>query len=183
MSLSLNDIRQVRAEADCLASAEVVGAALDRIARDVAAKYADKNPLLICIMNGGLIVTAELMLRLDFPLEQDYMHASRYRGNTSGGEIKWVVEPAHELTGRAVLIVDDILDEGHTLAAIVDHCRQAGAASVESIVLVEKLHDRKHGIEADYVGLQVEDRYVFGYGMDYKGFLRNAPGIFAVKGL
>lgn len=181
MSISLNHIRQVRAEADCLATAEEVEAALDSIADAVTARYHDKNPLVICVMNGGLIATGSLMLRLDFPLEQDYMHASRYRGETTGGEINWVVKPEHALGGRAVLIIDDILDEGYTLAAIVGHCKATGAASVETIALVEKLHDRKHGIQADYVGLQVEDRYVFGYGMDYKGYLRNARGIFAVK--
>jgi hypoxanthine phosphoribosyltransferase len=181
MSVSLDHIRQVRAEAVCLATRQDVEAALDTMAQAITARYLDRNPLLICVMNGGLVATGCLMLRLDFPLEQDYMHASRYRGNTTGGDIRWVVEPVHALAGRAVLIVDDILDEGYTLAAIVEHCRQAGAASVETVVLVEKLHERKHGIRADYVGLQVEDRYVFGYGMDYKGFLRNAPGIFAVR--
>jgi len=134
-------------------------------------------------MNGGLITTAELMLRMDFPLEQDYMHASRYRGDTSGGAIHWVVEPKHALKDRVVIIVDDILDEGYTLAAIVEHCKSQQATCVETVVLVEKLHERKQGIQATYVGLQVEDRYVFGYGMDYKGYLRNAPGIFAVKGM
>ena len=173
----------MRAEADCLYTAEQTEAALDNIAKALTAKYQDKNPLIICVMNGGLIVTAGLMLRLDFPLEQDYMHASRYRGKTQGGELKWVVEASHPLRDRHVIIVDDILDEGYTLAAIVEHCHQVGAHSVESVVLVEKLHDRKHGIKADYVGLQTGDRYLFGYGMDYKGFLRNAPGIFAVKGM
>lgn len=183
MSISPEHIRQVYAEADCLFNKAEVEVALDRMGAELSTAYADRNPLLICVMNGGLIVTSELMLRLDFPLEQDYIHASRYRGETSGGAIHWVVEPEHDLSGRAVLIIDDILDEGYTLAAIVEHCRGAGAASVESVALVEKLHSRKQGIQADYVGLQVEDRYVFGYGMDYKGFLRNAPGIYAVKGL
>lgn len=181
MKYSLKHIKQVRAEAECLVSESEVEAALDRLADAVGKKYQERNPLLICVMNGGLIVAGSLMRRLDFPLEQDYMHASRYRGETSGGEINWVVEPKHSLQGRDVLIVDDILDEGYTLAAIVEHCQAAGAAVVETIVLVEKLHDRKQGIKADYVGLQVEDRYVFGYGMDYKGYLRNAPGIFALK--
>lgn len=182
MSLSLSHIRQVRNEADCLANAQTVEDALDRMAHSLEEKYRERNPLMICVMNGGLIVTGKLMLRLDIPLEQDYMHASRYRGDTAGGEMQWLVEPETSLQGRDVLIVDDILDEGYTLAAIVEHCRKAGAAQVETVVLVEKMHDRKHGIQADYVGLQVEDRYVFGYGMDYKGYLRNAPGIFAVKG-
>lgn len=180
--IPLEHIRQVRREADCLCSKADVDAAFDRMANAITARYRDSNPLLICIMTGGVIATSELMLRLDFPLELDYLHASRYRGATTGGDIQWLVEPRHALKDRVLLIIDDILDEGHTLAAIVEHCRAAGARSVETAVLVEKLHTRKHGIQADYVGLQVEDRYVFGYGMDYKGYLRNAPGIFAVKG-
>ncbi|MDT8384860.1 MAG: hypoxanthine-guanine phosphoribosyltransferase [Gammaproteobacteria bacterium] len=183
MSVTQQHIRQVRAEADCLFNAEQVETALDRMAENISDKHSDNNPLVLCVMNGGLIVTGCLLLRLDFPLEQDYLHATRYRGATQGGDIKWLVEPAHSLKGRHVLVIDDILDEGYTLAAIVEHCREAGALSVETVVLVEKLHDRKQGIQADYIGLQVADRYVFGFGMDYKGFLRNAAGIFAVKGM
>jgi len=179
----LAEIRRVRAEADCLYTAAQVEAALDRLAAQLTARYEDRNPLVLCVMNGGLITTAGLLQRMDFPLQVDYLHATRYRGGTRGGELHWLREPGHALAGRALIIVDDILDEGHTLAAIVDHCRAQGAASVESVALVEKEHRRKQGIEADYVGLVVEDRYVFGYGMDYKDYLRNAPGIFAVKGL
>jgi hypoxanthine phosphoribosyltransferase len=183
MSVSQKHIQQVRAEADCLFTAEQVGVALDDIAERISAKHRDNNPLVLCVMNGGLIVTAELMLRLDFPLEQDYLHATRYRGETTGGELRWLAEPKHSLKDRHVLVIDDILDEGYTLAAIAEHCQQAGAHSVETVALVEKSHDRKHGIKADYIGLEVEDRYLFGYGMDYKGYLRNAAGIFAVKGM
>ncbi len=183
MSVSPQHIQNVRDEADCLHSGADVETALDRMAAAITTEYHDRNPLLICVMNGGLIVTGGLMLRLDFPLEQDYLHATRYRGATQGGELHWTVEPKHALKDRDVLIVDDILDEGYTLAAIVEHCRQAGVRSVKTVVLVEKLHGRKHGIKADFIGLQVPDRYVFGYGMDYKGFLRNANGIFAVKGM
>ena len=183
MSVNQQHIQQVRAEADCLFTAEQVSSALDNMAEKISAKYRNTNPLVICVMNGGLIVTGELLLRLDFPLEQDYLHATRYRGETQDGELKWLAEPQHSLKDRHVLVVDDILDEGYTLAAIAKHCQQAGAASVETVALVEKLHDRKHGITADYIGLQVEDRYLFGYGMDYKGYLRNVAGIFAVKGM
>ena len=183
MTVSLQHIRQVRAEADCLYTAEQVSAALDELAKNITHKHQNNNLLVLCVMNGGLIATAELMLRLDFPLEQDYLHATRYRGETQGGELNWLVKSTHSLKDRHVLIVDDILDEGYTLAAIAEYCRQAGASSVETVALVEKMHERKEGIAADYVGLAVEDRYVFGYGMDYKGYLRNAPGIFAVKGM
>lgn len=183
MTVSLEHIRQVRTEADCLYSAEKVEIALDEMAAAITAEFHEKNPVVLCVMNGGLIVTGCLLRRLDFPLEQDYIHATRYRGRTQGGELHWVAEPQHSLKGRHVLVIDDILDEGHTLAAIVEHCCEAGAQTVETVVLVEKLHDRKHGIKADIIGIQAEDRYLFGYGMDYKGYLRNAPGIFAVRGM
>jgi len=177
----LDHIKQVRAEADCLVSVEQAEKALDKLALEITGRHKNNNPLIVCVMNGGLIVTGCLMSRLDFPLEQDYIHATRYRGETRGGELKWIVQPQHSITNRHVLIVDDILDEGYTLAAIVEYCRKLGAASVETLVLVEKQHKRKQGLRADYVGLELEDRYLFGYGMDYRGFLRNAPGIFAVK--
>jgi hypoxanthine phosphoribosyltransferase len=183
MSISPEYIRQVRAEADCLFTAEQVEAALAEVAQKITDKHRDNNPLVLCVMNGGLIVTGSLLLKLDFPLEQDYLHATRYRGETQGGALNWLAEPTHSLKDRHVLVIDDILDEGYTLAAIAEHCLGAGAKSVETVVLVEKRHDRKHGIQADYIGMQVEDRYLFGYGMDYKGYLRNAAGIFAVKGM
>lgn len=183
MSVTQEHILQVRAEADCLFTAQQVEAALDSMAKKITARHAENNPLVLCVMNGGLIVAGALLLKLDFPLEQDYLHATRYRGETQGGELKWMAEPMHTLKDRHVLVVDDILDEGYTLAAIARHCREAGAKSVETVVLVEKMHERKQGFQADYIGLQVEDRYLFGYGMDYKGYLRNAAGIFAVKGM
>lgn len=183
MPLSLDEIRRVRAEADCLYSAVEVEAALDRLAAELTAQHRDHVPLILCVMNGGLIATGSLLLRLDFPLEHDYLHATRYRGTTRGGALDWKAEPGIALRDRHVIVVDDILDEGYTLAAIVEHCQALGPKSLETVVLVEKLHDRKQGIQADYVGLQVEDRYLFGYGMDYKGYWRNAPGIYAVKGM
>jgi len=142
------------------------------------------DTLTLAVMLGGLIPAARLLDRLDFPLDVDYIHATRYRGEIRGTELQWRARPSAELRDRVVLIVDDILDEGLTLAGIVDYCRSAGAAEIYTAVLVDKQHDRKPAIQrADFTGLRVEDRYVFGYGMDYKGYLRNAPGIFAVKGL
>ena len=179
--ISLDHITKVRAEAECLTTVKQAEDALDEMASNISAKHENNNPLIICVMNGGLIVSGGLLSRFDFPLEQDYLHVSRYRDDTVGGELKWIVKPQHSLAGRHVLIVDDILDEGFTLAAIVEFCNLSGAKSTETTVLVEKDHNRKQGIKADYVGLKMVDRYLFGYGMDYKGYLRNAPGIFAVK--
>lgn len=183
MPITSDEAKQVLAEADCCYTQSQVQQSLDKMAVAITEVLQDRNPLVLCVLNGGLIVTSELLLRLQFPLNYDYIHATRYRGQTSGGELNWIAKSSYSLKDRHILIVDDILDEGLTLAALVKHCQQEGAASVHSAVLVQKLHERKHGsIEADFVGLDVEDRYVFGYGMDYKDYLRNVPGIYAVKG-
>jgi len=178
-----DEIRTVFAEADCLYDEHTVEHELDRLAAEISRHHADTLPVLLCVMTGALIPVAALLARLSIPLEVDYIHATRYRGDIRGGEVEWKAEPVIDLRGRDVIVVDDILDEGITLAAIVEYCQKAGASAVSTVVLVEKQHSRKNGITADYVGLQIEDRYVFGYGMDYKGYLRNARGIYAVKGL
>ena len=118
---------------------------------------------------------------LNFPLEFDYLHATRYRDQTSGGEIEWRVFPQDLLHGRTVLILDDILDEGHTLAAIRDRCLGFGAKGFYSAVLVEKLLDHPKPIAADFVGITLPNRYVFGCGMDVNGQWRNLPSIFAMR--
>jgi hypoxanthine phosphoribosyltransferase len=153
------------------------------MAGEIAQRIGAADPLLLCVMTGGLVPASELFTRLDFPLQLDYLHATRYQGTRGGAELKWVARPSQALRGRTVLVVDDILDEGLTLAAILAYCREQGAAAVYSAVLVEKLHQRKaSGLRADFVGVQVEDRYVFGYGMDYHGYWRNVRGIYAVAG-
>lgn len=177
---SLQEIRDVYARAERLYSSQDIAAAYDRMAAAITHSLADSNPLVIATMVGGLIPAGQLLPRLDFPLQMDYLHATRYRGETRGGELTWLVRPTHSLQDRVVLLIDDILDEGVTLAAICDACRAAGARQVYTAVLLNKLHTRKSGLEADFVGLDVEDRYVFGCGMDFKDYLRNVPGIYAV---
>ena len=185
MSLDLEEIKRARDEADCLADATTVEAALDRMAEAITARLADRNPLVYTVMNGGLILAGRILPRLPFPLEVAYLHATRYRSETTGGELFWKAKPEVSFIDREVLIIDDILDEGHTLAAIIDFCKHAGASAVHTAVLIDKTHDRKArpDLKADYVGLPCEDRFIFGYGMDYKGYWRNAAGIYAVKGL
>jgi len=179
----LHDIRQVRDQAERLYSQHQVEAALDRMAADITKAIGDSDPLLLCVMTGGLVAASELFTRLQFPVQLDYLHATRYQGTRGGSELKWITRPAQTLQGRSVLVVDDILDEGLTLAAILGYCREQGASAVYSAVLVEKLHQRKASdLRADFVGVQVEDRYVFGYGMDYHGYWRNLRGIYAVAG-
>jgi hypoxanthine phosphoribosyltransferase len=165
--------------ADLLYSTEQIEQALDRLALEITGRLSGEDPIVLSVLNGALIPTGHLLTRLNFPLRQDYVHTTRYRGSTSGAELEWIGQPSTSLKGEAVLIVDDILDEGITLAAIVQACRDAGARAVFTVVLVEKRHDRSNGYKADFVGLRVEDRYVFGFGMDYKGYLRNLPAIYA----
>jgi hypoxanthine phosphoribosyltransferase len=158
-----------------------IEAALDRMAAEIGREFENSNPVVLCVMNGGLIVTGHLLTRLTFPLQLDYIHVTRYRGRIRGGEIHWHKEPLIPLQGRAVLVIDDILDEGHTLAEILDHCRRSGAARAAAAVLVDKHHARRaSGARAEVVGLKVDDRYVFGFGMDYKDYLRNLPAIYAI---
>ena len=181
MAIDANIAQAVYEQADMLYSVQQVESALDRIASEITERIATSDPIVVCIMNGGLIAAGKLLPRLDFPLRVDYLHATRYHGQTSAGELNWIKKNHLELKGENILIIDDILDEGITLKAIAEFCHELGAASVLSAVVVEKLHQRSNGFKADFIGLQVEDRYVFGYGMDYKGYLRNAPGIFAVS--
>ncbi len=185
MTDTVAEMNQVMAEADCLINEQQVSAAIDNMAKDITDSLKDSNPLLFCVMNGGLILTGQLLPRLKFPVQAEYLHATRYRQETTGGILEWKLRPEADMIGRTVLIVDDILDEGTTLCAIGDYCLAHGASKVLTAVLVDKDHDRKAkpGLKADFTGLHVEDRFLFGYGMDYKGYWRNAPGIYAVKGL
>ncbi len=179
----LNEINQIKQNAVLLHDQQEIETALDAMAAAINTKLADSNPLVLCVINGGIIATGKLLPRLNFPLTLDSIHASRYRNATSGSDIHWLFTPTTPLQGRTVLIVDDILDEGYTLKAIIDWCRQQGAATVYSAVLADKDlgQDKLKPVAADFVGLSVANRYLFGYGMDYKGYLRNAAGIYACK--
>lgn len=149
------------------------------MAREIEAKLADSDPLLVCIMTGGVVPFGKLLPKLQFPFKTDFVHATRYRGQLRGGELHWRVGPAEDPRGRAVLLIDDILDEGDTLAGIETRYRSDGAQQVYKAVLVVKRRARSVEVPIEFKGVDVPDRYVFGYGMDYKGYLRNAPGIYA----
>lgn len=180
----LDEIKRVYIEADLLFSQTEVETAIDAMAYEITQDLSDKDPVLFSIMNGGLVIGGQLLTRLNFPLEAGYLHATRYRNTTSGQDLEWKVPPMIDFKDRPVLVIDDILDEGHTLAEVMQYCRNHGAATVDAAVLIDKTHDRKAtpDLKARYTGLRIPDRYIFGFGMDYKGYWRNAPGIFAVKG-
>jgi hypoxanthine phosphoribosyltransferase len=178
---TMAELQRVLEGAQLLHDAAALHQALDRMAAAITAELADKHPVVLCVLTGGIIPTGHLLTRLTFPLEIDYLHATRYRGATQGERVQWVCRPKTDLQDRTVLVVDDILDEGHTLADILAFCNAAGALQTYSAVLVEKRHERRaDAVTADFTGLHVEDRYVFGFGMDYKGHFRNLDGIYAV---
>lgn len=177
------EIQTILNNAECLYSFSEINEALDRMAKEITNKLQDKNPLILCVMTGALITTGHLVTRLHFPLEMDYIHATRYRGSTRGGDLHWLVEPRHSLKSRTVIVVDDIMDGGLTLAAIIDYCKQAEASEVYTAVMVSKNRKREPGVqfEPDFVGVKTEDKYLFGFGLDYEEYLRNVPGIYAVN--
>ncbi len=182
MKTTPEDAWRAYQDAECIHDKGTIQNALDGLATDITNRFAGTNPVCVCVLHGGLYTAAELISRLGFPLQQDYLHASRYRGQTTGGTLNWISRPQISLKDRHVLLIDDIHDEGMTLASIVSDCKDAGAAEVLSAVLVNKIHGRKQGTHADFSGLDVPDRYVFGCGMDYQGYLRNLPAVYALKG-
>lgn len=178
----IDEISKVYIEADLLCSENEVDQAIQQIASQIERDMAKLNPLVISVMNGALVFSGQLLPKLNFPLQVDYLHATRYRNHLEGKHLEWKAHCQNPITGRHVLLLDDILDEGVTLARIKDYCLEQQVASVRIAVLVNKEHERREeAIEADYIGLSVADRYVFGFGMDYKGYWRNAPGIYAIR--
>jgi hypoxanthine phosphoribosyltransferase len=175
------EAQQLLDHADCIASEEDVRAVLVRLADEIAHTLADEFPLVLAVMGGAVVFAGQLLPRLRFPLEFDYLHVTRYRGKTHGGEVEWRVLPGQNVVGRSVLVLDDILDEGETLAAVRNKLLSMGAARVWSAVLTNKDNGLDKPIQADFVGLDVPNRYVFGCGMDAYGLWRNLPAIYALK--
>jgi hypoxanthine phosphoribosyltransferase len=143
MAISPQQAHGVLANAERLYDRLQIKAALDTMSNCITRELESSDPIALCVMNGGLIVAGHLLTRLSFPLQLDYVHVTRYHGRTRGGEIHWYKKPVIPLKNRAVLVIDDILDEGHTLAEILSHCRIQGAKRITAAVLVDKRHDRK----------------------------------------
>lgn len=183
MEMTKDKYQEILEKAELIYDADQINAAMDEMGKQITARIGDKNPIILTVMTGALIFTGNLVLRFPFSLEMDYIHATRYRGTNRGGDLHWQVEPRINLKDRTILVVDDILDGGITMGAIMDYCQQAGAKEVLSAVLIDKKRVREPGIdfEPDFVGLTAENKYLFGYGLDYEEYLRNVPGIYAVN--
>lgn len=173
--------RDLLANAEPVHDSATVMAAVDAVAAAVTARLADRHPLVLCVMSGGVVFCGQLLVRLNFPLDFDYLHATRYGPDTQGGKISWRCAPWTPVKGRCVLVVDDILDEGITLAAVKESLLHMGAAEVLTAVFADKLNGKEKPISADFCGLTVPDRFVFGFGMDVDGAWRQLPAIYALK--
>lgn len=177
-----DEAAKILAEADLLVPAEAVASAVFALADRLNQALDGQFPLVLAVMGGATVFAGHLLSRLSFPLEYDYLHATRYGDATTGGDLAWVVEPRADVSGRVVLLLDDILDEGITLAAIRERLLAQGAQQVITAVFADKLIAKVKPIRPDYVGLTLPNRFVFGFGMDVAGAWRNLPAIYAVKG-
>ena len=179
--LSIEEAKRLLDTAELIYSADVVADTVRRMAVDITVVLSDRYPLVLSVMGGAVVFTGQLLPLLGFPLDFDYVHVSRYHNNTSGGQIEWKVVPRENIQGRVVLVLDDILDEGVTLAAIRERIMGNGATAFYSAVLADKDIGRSKPISADFVGVTLPNRYVFGFGMDVHGAWRNLPAIYAMR--
>jgi len=181
LPMTPEEARRILSESDLVCDADAVQGAISKMAQGITGVLSECNPLVLVVMHGGIYLAGQILPRLEFPLDVDYVHVTRYGDATRGGALQWKAEPSEAVRGRAVLVLDDILDEGHTLAAIRQRMLGAGAASLHCAVLTEKRTGLPKPIKADFVGLQLPNRYVFGCGMDVSGAWRNLPAIYAMR--
>ena len=173
--------QQVHQDADLLFDEATVDRAIADLAGKVEARCAGDFPLVLCVMNGGLYLTGQLLRHWNFPLTLDYVHATRYRLATLGKDVLWKAYPQNEIHDRNVIIIDDIFDQGYTLEEVKSYCNKHGARSCHSVFLIRKTHERKKAeIQPDYVGLECDDFYVYGVGMDLNGHFRNLSSRYAL---
>lgn len=181
MSLTPVQAREILQNARTLWPAQAVHNALLRIAGEITHALREANPLVLCVMRGALVFAGQLLPRLNFPLEVDVLDVTRYRNTTQGGALSFRTLSATPVADRTVLVLDDILDEGVTLAGIRDRLLAAGARRVQTAVFAVKDTGRAKPIAADFYGVKVPNVYVFGFGMDVHGYWRNLPAIYALN--
>ena len=161
-----------------LLTAEELAAGIDRLADAVRRDCGGRPLTLLGVLTGSIVLVGDLLRRLEGPLEVGMVWASSYRGAvTQPGRLDLRLDLLPDLTGRDVLLVDDIFDTGRTLAALVEALRAHGAASVKTLVLLRKPARTEVALVPDYVGFDIPDAFVVGYGLDYDGAWRNLPEI------
>ena len=173
--------RTLLEEAELIRSADEVQAAVRRVADAINATLADQHPLVLSVMGGAVVFTGQLLPMLDFPLDFDYLHVSRYGNEKQGGALHWKVAPRENVRDKVVLVLDDILDEGETMHAIKQRVMELGATKCYCAVFADKEKGMDKPVRADFVGMELPNRFVFGFGMDVHGAWRNLPAIYALK--
>lgn len=179
------EAEEVRRRAELVFTAAEVDAAIVRMAREAAALVADRNPIVMPVMLGGAYTAVHLCRHFDFAYELDSLQVGRYGSSLEGGTLEWSLYPRLDLGGRTVLLVDDVLDRGVTLAAVERELGRMGVTVLHIAVLASKrLAPELAAVRprVDVVGLECPDRYLFGCGMDYKGYWRGLPALYAVEG-
>lgn len=179
MRVSQAEIEYVKNNSTCLLDVKDVENMLSRLAAQITQQCSEKNPVVLCVMTGAVVAVGQLLPLLDFPLEMDCIHATRYQGKTVGEELVWKQRPVTSLANRNVIIIDDVLDEGITMVKLKEYCLEQGASGCYTVVLVDKDLAKEKPIKADFIGFQTGSQYLFGLGMDYKGYLRNVAGLYA----
>jgi hypoxanthine phosphoribosyltransferase len=173
------------AGAELIFDEDAVQRAVDKVAQQLNQRFNPEDgtpfPLVLGVMGGAVVFCGQLLTRLKFPLEFDYMHVTRYGSKDQGGKIEWKVIPRSSVQGRTVIVLDDILDEGETLAHVKERLLEMGAAEVVLAVFADKEIGKAKPVTADYVGLNLPNKFVVGYGMDAYGYWRNLPGIWAIQ--
>mgnify|MGYP003646143212 CR=1 FL=1 len=180
--LSTQQLQEVRDSSDLIFSASQIQTAVENMGLELETRIRDKDAIFICVMNGGIIITSDLLRSIDCDVRLDYLQVARYRDKTVGGSLHWLKEPQLSLENQTVVLVDDIYDEGYTMEELVSYCKRHGAKEViTAVLLLKRKSTPQVDLKPDIFGLEVNDRYVYGYGMDYKGYLRNVSAIYAIS--
>jgi hypoxanthine phosphoribosyltransferase len=180
--LSSQELQEVKDNSDLIFSISQIHTAVEKMGLELESRIQNKNAILLCVMNGGITITSDLLRCIDCDVRFDYLQVARYRDKTVGGSLHWLKEPQLSLEDQIVVLVDDIYDEGYTMEELVSYCKKHGASEViTAVLLLKRKSTPQVDLKPDIYGLEVVDRYVYGYGMDYKGYLRNVPAIYAIS--
>ena len=177
--------KSLLANAELIHDEAAVQRAVDKVAQQLNQRFNTEDstafPLVLTVMGGAVVFCGHLLTRLKFPLEFDYMHVTRYGNKDEGSKIEWKVIPRSSVESRTVIVLDDILDEGETLAHVKQRLLEMGAAEVVLAVFADKEIGKAKPVKADYIGLTLPNKFVVGFGMDAYSYWRNLPGIWAIK--
>ena len=154
-----------------------IKATVKKLASKISRDYEKKTPLFLPVLNGSFIFAADLLKQIKVPCRVSFVKHASYQG-TSAGQLKTLIGLSESVFGQDVLVVEDIMDTGETLTLVVNELKSLGAKSVEVVVLLRKAKAKKHVLRPKYIGFEISDPFVIGYGLDHDGFGRNFPDVY-----